>query len=88
MLLMYYPPRVVTASYNGANTGRITKGAAQTLLAKVYLQKGANPIVAESGDFQEAVTLCDEVINSGEYMLADDYRSIFDIDSENGGGNL
>lgn len=78
------PTKSGYSAYSGANTGRITKGAAQTLLAKVYLQKGANPIVAESGDFQEAVTFCDAVINSGEYMLADDYRSIFDIDSENG----
>ncbi|HEX6041898.1 RagB/SusD family nutrient uptake outer membrane protein [Longimicrobium sp.] len=51
--------------------GRATRGAAQTLLAEVYLTRGA------AGDFDRARDLATAVINSGTYSLAADYRSLF-----------
>lgn len=54
--------------------GRITKGAAQALLGKVYLY---------DEKFSEAAQALDQVIASGQYQLLDDYAMIFPIDNEN-----
>ena len=54
-----------------AQLGRATKGAAQTLLAEVYLTRAA------SGDFDRAVALANDVIGSGTYALNADFRSLF-----------
>ncbi|WP_054560155.1 RagB/SusD family nutrient uptake outer membrane protein [Croceitalea dokdonensis] len=59
---------------NQADTGRITKGAAQALLGKVYLFQNK---------FQEAAPVLEEVINSGVYELLTDYSSMFENDNEN-----
>ena len=59
---------------NQAEQGRITKGAANALLGKVYLfQK----------KYSEAATVLDNVINSGVYDLVTDYSTIFENDNEN-----
>jgi hypothetical protein len=50
---------------------RATKGAAQTLLAEVYLTR------AKQGDFDLARDLTTAVINSGAYRLNANYRSLF-----------
>ena len=50
---------------------RATKGAAQTLLAEVYLTRAA------SGDFDKARDLTTAVITSGTYRLNPSYRSLF-----------
>jgi hypothetical protein len=50
---------------------RATKGAAQTLLAEVYLTRGA------SGDFDKARDLTTAVIASGQYRLNPSYRALF-----------
>ena len=71
-------------NYPGSNTGRASRGAARALLAKVYLQKGTNPVVSENGDFAESIKWSELVINEENYELEDDYRAIFDINSENG----
>jgi hypothetical protein len=52
-------------------TYRATKGAAQTLLAEVYLTRAA------SGDFDKARDLTTAVITSGQYRLNASYRSLF-----------
>jgi starch-binding outer membrane protein, SusD/RagB family len=49
-------------------SGRITKGAAETLLAKVYMYLKNWP---------EVTTLTNDVINSGLYGLVSDYSSIW-----------
>lgn len=49
-------------------TGRANKGAAQSLLAKVYLYQH---------DYQKAYDLSKEVINSGKYSLVSDYSQNF-----------
>lgn len=52
----------------GATTGRATKGAAQSLLAKVYLYQK---------DYQKALDLSLAVITSGRYALTADYAGMF-----------
>jgi hypothetical protein len=57
----------------GAQTDyfRATKGAAQTLLAEVYLTRAA------AGDFDKAIQLTTDVINSGKYTLNPNFSSLF-----------
>lgn len=50
---------------------RASKGAAQTLLAEVYLTRAA------AGDFDKARDLTTAVIASNQYRLNPDYRSLF-----------
>ncbi|MDP4131295.1 MAG: RagB/SusD family nutrient uptake outer membrane protein [Bacteroidota bacterium] len=57
-----------------ATPGRITKGAAETLLAKVYMYLG---------NWQEVMTLTQDVINSGQYSLVPDYASIWKQEGDN-----
>lgn len=57
--------------------GRVTKGFAQHLLAKVYLTRGYKSYAA-ADDFQQAATLADAVINSGTYQLKPNYSDLFD----------
>lgn len=61
------------ASYDDANKGRATRGAAQTLLARVYLQMG---------DYNSAKAELDKVVSSGQYSLADDYLSLTNEEGE------
>lgn len=62
------------SEYPLAELGRITKGAAQSLLAKTYLWREK---------WSEAKSVAEEVINSGEYVLVADYSDIFTDDGEN-----
>lgn len=48
--------------------GRATQGAAQALLAKVKLT---------TGDYTGARTLCEAVVNSGNYGLEEEYNNVF-----------
>lgn len=57
-----------------SDLGRVTKGAAQGLLAKVHLFQD---------EFQDAERLAKDVINSGEYSLTQDYSKIFLPEGEN-----
>jgi len=60
--------------YDPINVGRVTKGAAQTLLAKVYVYEK---------DWSKAVSLTNEVITSGVYALMPDFWKMFRIESDN-----
>jgi tetratricopeptide (TPR) repeat protein len=57
-----------------AETGRVTKGAAQAFLGKVYLYRGK---------YQEAASVLSQVIQSGNYALESDYATLFENDNEN-----
>ena len=57
-----------------AQVGRVTKGAAQALLGKVYLFQNK---------FQESANYLEQVINSGSYDLLADYSTMFENDNEN-----
>lgn len=73
--------------------GRATRGAAQTLLGMVYLQRGAigqsNPYsdptywpTAQPGDLDAAIAEFRDVVNSGQYALVDDYASLWRPETE------
>ena len=55
--------------YDQSDGGRVTKGAALALLARVYLF---------NGDWQGAYNAANTVIQSGQYELLPDYADLFD----------
>ena len=61
-------------THSGNDLGLITQGAARMLLAKVYLTRG---------DFGNAQTQLNSIINSGQYRLLDNYADIFDPANKN-----
>ena len=52
-----------------AEKGRITMGAAKSLLARVYLTKSYYPNVAEQGDVDQAVLYASDVVENSGYDL-------------------
>lgn len=54
--------------------GRITKGASQALLGKVYLYQDK---------FSESATVLEDLINNGPHDLLVDYSTMFENDNEN-----
>lgn len=58
-----------------AETGRVTKGAAQALLGKAYLFQEK---------FTESSSVLESLINTGNYSLVQDYNTIFEAAGENG----
>ncbi|MEI6086208.1 MAG: RagB/SusD family nutrient uptake outer membrane protein [Bacteroidota bacterium] len=59
--------------------GRLTSGAAKTLLAKAYLFRG---------QWASSLALCNQVINSGTYSLNSSYYGIFKDLGENSGESI
>ncbi len=69
---------------NASDYGRATKGAAQHLLARVYLTRGwnfNNSLGGSPADFNKAVEFADKVIAA--YPLEPDYKKLFPLRSEN-----
>ncbi|WP_268223832.1 RagB/SusD family nutrient uptake outer membrane protein [Sinomicrobium oceani] len=65
-------------------TGRVSKGAAQALLGKVYLYQDK---------FDEAAPMLNLVISSGKYHLygtrqGEDYKDLFEYEAENSGESV
>jgi hypothetical protein len=56
-----------------AQKGRATKGAAKALLGKVYLYQNK---------FTEAAAIFEEIIDSGQYSLYQDYSQLFSVAAE------
>ncbi|GAA4452611.1 RagB/SusD family nutrient uptake outer membrane protein [Nibrella saemangeumensis] len=63
----------LAATYDARNQGRATKAAAQTLLARIYLQLG---------DYASARTELLKVVNSGLYKLVDNYTDLTNEEGE------
>ncbi len=63
-----------TSIRSRTQAGRVNKGMAQSLLAKVYLYRK---------DWQKVFDLTSEVINSGQYDLLDDYAKIWRFEGNN-----
>lgn len=59
---------------NATQKGRINKGTAQAMLAKVYMYRK---------DWQKVLDLTTAVINSGQYALLDDYAKIWRYEGNN-----
>lgn len=62
------------SEYKSEQLGRVTKGAAKAMLARLYLFKN---------DFDMVEKYAMEVINSNEYSLFPDYEGIFKFSGEN-----
>lgn len=62
-----------------AQTGRITKAAAEHVLAKVYLYRASelNASFSKSTDLDSAIYYGEQVINNSRYKLATDFNDIF-----------
>lgn len=60
--------------YVQSQTGRITKGAAQAMLGKVYLYQDK---------FTEAAAVLEDLIDNGPHDLITDYSTMFENDNEN-----
>ena len=67
------------SDYDAADLGRATRGAALSLLSKVYLYRE---------DWQNAYDYADSVLNSGEYALDPDYATIWRASTENGSESI
>jgi len=67
------------AQYGSQDIGRATSGAAQGMLAKVYLT---------TGDKADAATLLRKIISSGAYQLLPTYAAVFDINNRNSAESL
>ena len=65
-------------SYTSGDIGRASRGAAKTLLAKVYLQR-AGTGVGNAADWSNALAMAKQVQSDGEYSLVSDYKSLFDF---------
>ena len=65
------------SSYSSSDVGRATKGAAGTLLGKVYLTRKAQ------GDAEAAAEILRTVIADGEYELLDDYANLWGVENQN-----
>lgn len=61
-------------SYSSSQRGRITKGAARTLLAKTYMVREA---------WNDAEGQLRAIVESGQYRLLDDYGAIFEPSNKN-----
>ncbi len=67
--------------------GRLSKGAAWGLLARLYLNAAfyrdpyAAQLTFKPEDMDKVVEYCDKIINSGQYQLSRDYFSIFNDDN-------
>ncbi len=60
--------------HTSTNTGRVTKGAALSLLGKVY---------TTNRQFDKAVDALQRVVNPGVYRLLANYESVFSVDNKN-----
>lgn len=66
--------KILPVTYAAADVGRATKGAAQSLLAKVYLYKN---------DYAAAAQKAQEVVQSGTYSLVANFADIWPAEKEN-----
>lgn len=65
---------VLPVSWITSYTGRATKGFTNSILAKLYLMQGK---------YANALTACQDVINSGQYSLLSDYKKVFSKSANN-----
>ena len=68
------------------DAGRVTKGAAKFLLARVYLTRGwnfNNALGGSAADFTSALALCDDLISSGLYPMESNWNNLWPIHNKN-----
>src|SRR4029079_2136503 len=65
-------------SLTGSDYGRASRGAAKTLLAKVYLQRAGSG-VGTAAAWGNGLPYAKQVQSDGDYQLVSDYKSLFDF---------
>jgi len=65
--------------------GRFNKWAAETLLAKIYLNA---QVYTGTPEWDKCIQVCDDIINSGKYILEPNYRNNFVTNNENSRENI
>ena len=68
------------------DVGRVSKGAAKFLLARVYLTRGwnfNNSLGGTAADFTSALQLCDQIIASGLYPLETNWNNLWPLHNTN-----
>jgi hypothetical protein len=83
-----YAAANLPASYTGADVGRATTYAAKGILGLVYLTRSGPTYSVKgpglnSNEYDKALSLFNEIINSGQYQFLSDYASIFSYTNEN-----
>jgi hypothetical protein len=68
--------------YAPQDVGRATKGAAQSMLARVYMYQIGTDI-ANDKTWDDVYELTNDVIGSGDYSLGANYARVFNNDNEN-----
>ncbi|PID69278.1 MAG: RagB/SusD family nutrient uptake outer membrane protein [Flavobacteriales bacterium] len=71
------------SEYTAANMGRATKGAAQALLARIYMYQIGTDIDNQTVTWQDVYNLTNEVILSGEYKLLSNYAMLWETENDN-----
>jgi starch-binding outer membrane protein, SusD/RagB family len=64
--------------YAASDFGRASRGAAKTLLAKAYLQRGATG-VGQPSDYQLALDMARQVVADGDYSLVANPGTLYDL---------
>ncbi len=70
------------SAISAAETGRVSKGAARALLARIYMYQIGTDI-QNTVTWQEVYDLTNAVITSGEYRLVSNYAKLWEIENEN-----
>ena len=63
--------------------GRANKGAALGYLGKAYMYKAGDPSSSTGDDYQNAADAFSKVVESGQYALVNDFKSLFNGENEN-----
>jgi hypothetical protein len=71
---------MLPVTYNDANVGRATKGAAEAMLGKVYLYGTSKLFGGNTADYDSAATELKKVIDSGIYHLVP-YKELWVVDN-------
>jgi len=83
------------ASWPAGSEGRVTSGAANAILASLYLNAQvfsgtvtAAGLTKGTARWQDAITAADKVINSGQYSLSADWKKNFTPDNQSSKENI
>ena len=84
------------ASWPAEYRGRMTKGAADAILASLYLNAqvytatvtASGAVTLGPARWADAVAAADRVINSGQYSLASDWKKNFSVDNHDSPENI
>ncbi|MGE5419324.1 MAG: RagB/SusD family nutrient uptake outer membrane protein [Chloroflexota bacterium] len=69
---------LLSRAVDGTTYGRMNYYAAQTLLAKLYLN---SQVYSGTAQWAKVISACDSVINSGKYSLESNYFSNFNVNN-------